>query len=233
MNTLSVDDQKAATDLMLFMLNRIDPNGTHRSASNMEEALALMNDDVQIIFLDIEMPGINGIDITPVLKEKYKKLNIIYITGHPEYIFDAVGMHPSGFLTKPVTEADIIRELSELRFPPESLKCPLRVQCSPFALFVGDKPFDFGRGRTIELFAYLIYKEGGFCTNGELLGILWGGDPDKQGHLRQLVLDLRKCLREIGAEHIIVKKYGKIGVDMKAVQYAGEPAKIAEEYCWI
>ena len=113
MITLSVDDQKEARELMLYMLNKIDPNGTHLSASNMKEAMSLINDDVQIIFLDIEMPGLNGVEATPLLKDKYKKLNIIYVTGHPEYVFDAVGMHPSGFLTKPVCEEDIIHEFQD------------------------------------------------------------------------------------------------------------------------
>ena len=232
MITLSVDDQKAVTDLMLYMLKKIDPNGIHMSASDIKQALSLLNDDVQILFLDIEMPGINGIDVVPMLKEKYKKLNIIYVTGHPEYVFDAVGMHPSGFLTKPVCEQDIIRELQELRFPLEPVKSSLKVQCSPFALFANGKPFDFGRGMTIELFAYLIYKEGAFCTNGELLGILWGGDPDKQGNLRQLVLNMRKCLKRIGAESIIVKKYGKMGVDIDAIECVGSPSTIIEQYHW-
>lgn len=232
MITLSVDDQKEAAELMLYMLRKIDPNGTHMCASNMKDAFRLLNDEVQIIFLDIELPGLNGIEAAPMLKEKYKKLNIIYVTGHPEYVFDAVGMHPSGFLTKPVCEEDIIRELQELRFPLETVKTPLKVQCSPFALFADGKPFDFGRGLTIELFAYLVYKEGAFCTNGELLGILWGGDPDKQGNLRQLVLDLRNSLREIGAEQIIEKKYGKIAIKMDAIDCEGTPSKIIEQYNW-
>lgn len=232
MITLTVDDQRDATELMLFMLNKIDPSGTHRSASNMKEAMELLSDDVQIIFLDIEMPGLNGISAAPLLKDKYKKLNIIYVTGHPEYVFDAVGMHPSGFLTKPVCEEDIIHELQELRFPLETFRSPLRVQCSPFALFANGMPFDFGRGLTIELFAYLIYKEGAYCTNGELLGILWDGDPDKQGNLRQLVMDMRSRLKEIGAENIIVKKYGKIGINMEAIACDGSPSSIMEQYNW-
>ena len=99
-------------------------------------------------------------------------------------------------------------------------------------LLNGYLTFDFGRGLTIELFAYLVYKEGAFCTNGELLGILWDGDPDKQGNLRQLVLNMRNCLKEIGAENIIMKKYGKIGVDMNAIECVGKPSDIIRQYNW-
>ena len=231
MMTLSVDDQSEVTELMRRMLCRIDPEGRHMTASGMEEAEALLSDEVQIVFLDIEMPGVNGIETAQRLQKRYSRLNVIFVTGHPEYSFAAHGVHPSGFLAKPVDEEDILRELRHLRFPIQAV-CPLRVRCSPFALFVGDKPFDFDSDRTMELFAYLVYKNGAFCTNGELLGILWDGNPDRSGRLRQLIMDMRAGLSRVGAEQVIVKKYGKIGLDMKRLPYEGAPESIAEEFGW-
>jgi len=234
MITLSIDDQQEITELMKMMLTKIDPLGTHLTAVRISQAVELLNHyDVQIVFLDIEMFGINGIEVAGKLKENFKKLNIIFVTGHPEYSLEAYSVHPSGFLTKPVYENDIIHELNNLRFPLEAVKSPLKVQCSPFALFLDGKPFEFCRDRTIELFAYLVYKRGAFCTNGELLGILWDGDPNKQGHLRQFILDIKKCLAEINSEYIIKKKYGKIGIDIEALQYEGDPEKINEEFLWL
>ncbi|MCR4645308.1 MAG: response regulator [Oscillospiraceae bacterium] len=233
MITLSVDDQKDITELMKMMLTNIDPNGKHMTASNMEEAFDLLSDDVQILFLDIEMPGINGIEGAKKLKQMYNRLNIIYVTGHPEYVLDAIGVHPSGILIKPVTEQDILHELQELRFPIEQEESRLRVQCDPFAVFLDNENYTFKRGKTMELFAYLVYKNGAFCTHGELLGVLWDGDPDKKGYLRQLILDLGNSLKEIGVEEVIEKKYGKIGINMSALQFTGKPARIALQFGWI
>lgn len=232
MITLSVDDQQEVTNLMKKMLTKIDPNGTHMTAANMDEAFALLSDEVQIIFLDIEMPGLSGLEAADILQKRYKKLNVIFVTGHPEYSFSAHGVHPSGFLAKPVDEQDIRRELMHLRFPIQTPKSALRVQCSPFAVFVGEKLFDFKSDRTIELFAYLVYRNGAFCTNGELLGILWDGNPDKSGRLRQLIKDMRDCLGEIGAEDIIVKKYGKIGINNNLIECEGDKGLIIEEFHW-
>ena len=229
-----MDDQQLITELMRRLLTKIDPQGTHLTAATVPQALELLRQYcVEIVFLDIEMPGINGIEAARSFKEITEELNIIFVTGHPEYSFEAYGVYPSGFLVKPVSERDIQRELQHLRFPLKSNQCLLKVRCSPFGLFVNGQPFSFGRDRTIELFAYLIYKKGAFCTNGELLGILWEGDPNKQGHLRQLVLDMRKSLGEIGAESMIIKKYGRIGVDFHALQCEGDPEEILEEYQWI
>ncbi len=215
------------------MLTKIDPNGTHLTAANMDEAFALLSDKVQIIFLDIEMPGLSGIEAADILQKRYKKLNVVFVTGHPEYSFPAHSVHPSGFLAKPVDEQDILRELKHLRYPIEEQKSQLRVRCSPFAVFVGDKLLGFKSDRTMELFAYLVYRNGAICTNGELLGVLWEGNADKNGRLRQLTMDMRDCLREIGAEDIIIKKYGKIGINTNLIEIEGDKTKIAEEFNWI
>ena len=190
------------------MLTKIDPDGTHMTAENMDEAFALLSDEVQIIFLDIEMPGLSGLEAAVLLQKRYKRLNVVFVTGHPEYSFSAHGVHPSGFLAKPVDEQDILRELKHLRYPIEEQKSQLRVRCSPFSVFVGDKLLGFKSDRTMELFAYLVYRNGAICTNGELLGILWEGNTDRNGRLRQLIMDMRDSFREIGAENIIIKKYG-------------------------
>ena len=233
MITLSVDDQQEVTNLMKKMLTKIDPNGTNLTAANMDEAFALLSDKVQIIFLDIEMPGLSGIEAADILQKRYKKLNVVFVTGHPEYSFPAHSVHPSGFLAKPVDEQDILRELKHLRYPIEEQKSQLRVRCSPFAVFVGDKLLGFKSDRTMELFAYLVYRNGAICTNGELLGVLWEGNADKNGRLRQLTMDMRDCLREIGAEDIIIKKYGKIGINTNLIEIEGDKTKIAEEFNWI
>ena len=233
MITLSVDAQREVLELMQKMLKDIDPQGTHMTAENMEEAFDLLSGQVQIIFLDIEMAGLNGIEAADLLQKKYPRLNVIFVTGHPEYGLSAHEVFPSGFLTKPVDENDIRRALSHLRYPVEQTTTTLTVRCAPFALFVGDKHFDFKSSRTIELFAYLVYKNGAFVTNGELLGILWDGNTDKDSRLRQLIMDMRSSLNEIGAGNIIVKKYGKIGLDMKALSCIGDLREIESQFNWI
>lgn len=233
MITISVDDQRDVLTLMKKMLSEIDPQGTHLNAENMDDAFKILSDEAQIIFLDIEMPGINGIEAAALLQKKYPRLNVIFVTGHPEYSLSAHGVFPSGFLTKPVDEKDIRHAISHLRFPVEQTASALTVRCDPFALFVGDKPFDFKSKRTIELFAYLVYQNGSYVTNGELLGILWEGRTDRDSRLRQLIMDMRACLNEIGAGNIVVKKYGKIGLDMNALRCIGDPKDIASQFHWI
>ena len=233
MITLSVDDSKDVITLMKMMLTRIDPGGKHMIASNMKEAFELMSEDVDIVFLDIEMPGINGLEAADLLQSKYPRLNIIFVTGHPEYAYSAHGVHPSGFLSKPIDEYDIMRELKHLRFPLGSGKSGLCVQCSPFAVYFDNEQINFKSAKTTELFAYLIYRDGAFCTIDEVLTALWGGDVEKSGRLRQLVMDLRSSLAEVNSESVVSKKYGKLGLNMQFISVEGNKNAIVEQFGWI
>lgn len=233
MITLSIDDQKTATDLMCFMLKKIDPEGTHLAANTVSEAKALLSEEVQVVFLDIEMPGLNGLQLADMIRKQYAAINVIFVTGHPEYSFEAYTVRPSGFLEKPVTEKDIERELKELRYPISKSEPKLWVQCSPFSVFANDEPFAFKRKLTMELFAYLVSKEGAYCTNSEIIAALWNGEAEKQAYLRKLLGDMNECFRNIGLENVIAKKYGKSCVKMNEIECIGSPKEIAKEFGWI
>lgn len=184
-----------------------------------------------LVFLDIQMPGINGIETADMLKKKYSKLNIVFVTGHLEYAFDAYRVHPSGFLSKPVDEDAIRRELEDLRYP--MIEEPtVTVQCSPFAIFVGGEPFDFISVQTKELFAYLVYKNGAICSNEELIDVFFGGEMSKKGRLRQLIMDMRNSIEKYSNYEIFVKKYGRVGIDPNAVKIVGKPETLRKFFKW-
>ena len=56
-----------------------------------------------ILFMDIEMPGRNGIETSVYVREKDKNAIIIFITDHKEYVYKVFDVLPFRFLIKPVT----------------------------------------------------------------------------------------------------------------------------------
>lgn len=220
MNTLSVDDNFSVTTVMTALMQRIDPTGGHYSANTAERALLLFQQvRVHVAFLDIEMPGTNGIDLARRILEISPETNIIFITGHVEYAYDAHQVYASAFLRKPIRERDIRGALQNLRHPVYAPAIPegkLRVQCfGNFGVFRGTEPITFSRAKTMELFAYLIYRRGVMCTNAELIGILWADEPaddNKHSYLRKLIKDLRDSLSELGFGDVIEKGWNQIAV---------------------
>ena len=131
---------------------------------------------------------------------------------------------------KPVDEQDIRRELRHLRYPVSEMS--LCVSCDPFTVRSSGKQIVFKGDKTEELFAYLVYKNGAFCTNDELITVLWGGESDRSGRLRQIIMNLKSTLSTVGTD-ILVRKYGKTSIDMNRIEVKGELSFLKLHYNWI
>ena len=57
---------------------------------------------LDILFLDIELGDINGIELAKMLRKKFSDLIIIYVTNHPNYVFSCFETEPLNFVRKPI-----------------------------------------------------------------------------------------------------------------------------------
>ena len=118
MNILIVDDHKSIVDEMIEKLGDLRPNavctGITRPSAVMQ---LLLEQQFDIVFMDIEMPGINGIKLAEKILAEYPRTNIIYITGFTEYAFDSYRTFASAFLAKPITKTELKNALNNLRYP--------------------------------------------------------------------------------------------------------------------
>ena len=87
-----------------------------------ESLLFNLTEDTDIIFLDIKMTGITGMDAARKLREKNNNVCIIFITTMTQYAIEGYEVHAFGFLKKPVSYAqfrlqmaDTIRHLKPLK----------------------------------------------------------------------------------------------------------------------
>ena len=74
---------------------------------------------VDAALLDIDMPGLNGIEVAELMCRINPRLNIIFVTGYPEYALQAFSVPVSDFIVKPVSEDALKATFQKLRFPPE------------------------------------------------------------------------------------------------------------------
>lgn len=66
-----------------------------------------------IVFLDIEMPGENGISVGTKLMQQNKKAIIIIITSYENYLDDAMRFHVYRYLSKPIDERRFVRNMDD------------------------------------------------------------------------------------------------------------------------
>ena len=77
------------------------------------ESLLADKGDKDILFLDIEMPGINGIYVGNELKKANEKLIIFIVTSYPEYLDDAMRFHVFRYLSKPLNQQRLFRNMKD------------------------------------------------------------------------------------------------------------------------
>ncbi len=77
------------------------------------EALLSDKGEKDILFLDIEMPGINGIYVGNELKRKYKNIIIFVVTSYPEYLDDAMRFQVFRYLSKPLDVQRFFRNMKD------------------------------------------------------------------------------------------------------------------------
>lgn len=225
MKIIAVDDKEMPRKVLVRAITESEPNAEIAVCSNAAEVLALPHlDSFHVAFVDIAMPGINGIELARKLKHINPRINIVFATGYDEYMADAFLLHSSGYLMKPVTTADVTNELNNLRFPPNNTydANKLVVRCfGNFEVFVNGRAVAFERAKSKELLAYLVDRRGAIVSLREAQVALWDEKSTRSNtsnsYLRTLVSDLRRTLESCGHPNVLIKRYGSIGIDMTKV----------------
>jgi len=251
MNILAIDDNVLALEELVSAVKEACPLDAVHGFSKPSELLAFAKENAcDIAFLDIEIWGMNGIDLAQKLKEINGGTNIIFVTGYSKYALDSYTVKASDYVMKPVTIEAVKESLKNLRCPVRA-KPDKRVRVQTFGnfeVFVDEKPVLFTRTKTKELLAYLVSRKGALCGNNEIIAVIWenkNDSPALQSHFRHLVADLIKTLKSLNAEDIIVRKWKNLAVaperlscdfydmlngDAKAINaYAGE---FMAQYSW-
>ena len=135
MKILLVDDEKLQLIRLLNTVKKVLPDSEILSYTN--PVLAFKENEnnlIDIAFLDIEMPEINGIQLAKKLKRINPKINVIFVTAYDNYALDAYKLHASGYVTKPVNEKKLKEEIEGLRFD-VALKPTKKLQVKCFGNF--------------------------------------------------------------------------------------------------
>ena len=221
MKILCVDDEPLALQMLELSIQKARPEaeviGFEEPGDLIDEA---KENGCDIAFLDIHMSEMDGVEAAKRLKQINPKMNIIFVTGFSEYTGDAMRLHASGYIMKPVNKDKVAAELDDLRFPivPKS-NALLKVQCfGNFDVFTPDgKPLHFERSKAKEVFAYLVHRHGSSCTKKEIAAALFEDMPydnKQQIYLQKIVSAMVKGLKEVGAEKVINKTYNNMSVNV-------------------
>jgi DNA-binding LytR/AlgR family response regulator len=113
MRCLIVDDEPLARQLLESYLARIEELKLIKSFGNAIEAFSFLQEKpVDLIFLDIEMPQVTGIELLRSLKIKPR---VIFTTAYREYAFEAYDLDVVDYLLKPVSFDRFLRGIAKIK----------------------------------------------------------------------------------------------------------------------
>ncbi len=120
-----VDDEPVALDIMENHLSKIDKIKIIGRCRNASEAFNMINaNKTDLIFLDINMPGISGISFA---KSINKDIKIIFTTAYREYAIEGFDLHAVDYLLKPISFdrlLDAVNNFQQVHLDPEVPKVP-------------------------------------------------------------------------------------------------------------
>lgn len=163
------------------------------------------------------MPQINGIMLAKALKKDNAKINVIFVTAYDHYAREALQLHASGYITKPVSAAKIKAEVEGLRFPVElEPNKKIQIKCfGNFEIFFEGKPISFTYQKSKEVLAYLVDREGSLININELNAVLW--EEDHKSYLRNLIADIQKIFKSLDCGDVFIKKHNGCAIDVSKV----------------
>lgn len=247
----ALDDEPLLLRKLKRTIAEVLPESEIRDFTRASAALKVMETEnifPDIIFLDIEMPGMSGINLAERMVAENPNCKIIFCTSYPQYALDAIQLHIGGYmgyLLKPITKAALEKELGYVKDKITNLET-LRAKCfGDFEIFFKGEQLRFKRSKTKELVAFLIDRNGAGVTAKQICARLWedeSNDKKNMNYLYQLFDDLRTTLSAIGEEELLLRNgyyYSidtvKISCDFYEYLRTGKPEFWGEymaQYSW-
>lgn len=105
LRALVVDDEQPVLDELVYLLGRDERIDDVQTARSGADALRrLEGGQIDLLFLDIAMPGLSGIDIARVVAQFRTAPRIVFVTAHDNHAVDAFELGAVDYLLKPIRE---------------------------------------------------------------------------------------------------------------------------------
>ncbi len=103
LRVLVVDDEKPALDELSFLLEADERIGEVIACQSATEGLRTLRErEVDCVFLDIQMPGLSGLELAEVLGRFRAPPPVVFVTAHEQHAVDAFDLHAVDYVLKPV-----------------------------------------------------------------------------------------------------------------------------------
>ncbi|MBB6634842.1 response regulator [Cohnella thailandensis] len=214
---IAVDDELPALNRLgklLQTMEGVQVAGLFDSPKSLLEYALTHSEPVELALLDMEMPGLHGLELARRLQAVRPEIHIAFLTAYEEYAREAFDVEALDYLLKPITGDDLARTLGRLRKrntvrDPSEEASERKIAVRSFGPFsvtteTGES-VRFRNSKSRELLAYLHHHGDKPVSKAQILEDIWqGGDVERaQVNLHSTVYQLRKDLEACGLNGIV------------------------------
>lgn len=218
-----VDDERPSVEKMAKLLmdsGIVDVKGKFTNAVEALEYLKKVKIDAA--FLDIEMPGLDGFELSNHVLDLQGWTAVVFVTAYDEYAVEAFRLNALDYLMKPVDKERLKETLDRIIVEKNIQLNPARVQLRCFGKFkviMDSGEIKFRTGKAEELLAFLIDRRGAEVSRNEIIDRLW---PEYDGdravaHFNTTLYYIKKALLQNGIEAPIGHSRGAYRLDTASI----------------
>jgi len=135
-NCLIIDDEQPARKLIENYCSKVSYLKLIKSCKSALDGLHVLNNhSIDIIFLDIQMPDLNGLTFLETIRQK--NINVILTTAYREYALEGFNLNAVDYLLKPIGFPRFLQAIEKVNIKPNSH--PTESIVSPFIYLKADK----------------------------------------------------------------------------------------------
>lgn len=213
MRVVLVDDEPIALDLLaktLEQIGNIKIVGRYTNPYDAIEEIDILKPD--IVFLDIEMGKINGLETAEIMMDIYGDVEIVFVTAYSQYAIDAFEVNAIDYLVKPIQKVRLSKTIQRIRnkkgveVKPDN-EDKLTVDCLGFFRVkdASGKPLRWRTRKAKELFAFLWMQEDRVISKNMVMELIFPNRDVEEASaiLHTTIYQLRTMLKSLGYSNCI------------------------------
>lgn len=229
MKAICIDDEQLALEYLKRQINKLKSiNVIGMYMDPIEGLKRIIAEEVDIVFLDIHLPGMNGIELAEKVLQDKPDVTIVFVTAFDKYAVQAFELNAIDYLVKPVTYERLQKTVNRIKMQLNvedtiDTNTNLQVKVSNYLQFKIEpdafQPIQWRTAKTQELFLYLLQNNGQLVEKSTLMELLWGVYELDKGYslLYTTIYNVRKALRPFNDYFIIHSRSDSYLLELKNV----------------
>lgn len=207
MRAIIVEDEPLMINAFMRLSQGIEDLNVEEAFEFAEDAVAYAENHVfEIAFLDIELPGMNGIECAQKLREKMPELLVVFISAYDDYLREFNQIGGDDYLVKPYKKETLENMMGKMRLLVRRQKKSIYVQMfGRFTVLKDGVPVPL-RGKAKEILALILVRRRKEISNEEIYSTLWETREHSNVHMKvyyNALKRLKDSLEKAGMKDMI------------------------------